>query len=856
MQHLRARLIVAVALATAGSALSEPIATSDKIVYEPLSEDARKLNRLAKYVGAPKREVHIALGSLRLTARVPTTCDAYDAVPIEFTLEGDPGNHDRVALEAVAFEEEARRRGRDLFDLAMPGNLKVKIEYLGSQTGVFDPQRVSRLTSESRHTVFPPYRLDPMVRSGRVKRGHYLFFKFRVTNTGDTILDPEGFGGWMAMPQVLAAAADGKPIVRATTINRYERHLKYLYPGESFEPWVSFHTPGSDPAHARTLPIGSFVVQYRLLYRWNTEYDWGVNMWGGRPWFALDVPIEVAEEAGEAGVETREVVLDDSKDRLCRYIRSFEEFMTSFKVYEAEELKSPQRGTMHLQVAPWSQQVVLKLIGNASGSIRTASVPVEVRSANLQIAANPDNPFVVQRGGRAEPAFCTQIMPAMRASTQLGPQPEVHLRQRLKEMMDCGVNVVCTDAGDWHIPEITNADAFVGDIQAETFKYCYDVITPEAGIPLFGWGLFPPKTANTPALGSFFLGRKLDVPFLEQAYTYSGRPEVDAAHPDFAAAYAGAILFNYRRWGDQWYRTSDGDVLIDVEDSWGWLRDDINVRYLLGPHAIRRFQTWVKNHYGTIQQVNRFWRTNYRDFSEIDPQKDQGNEGQVFDTDLSAIRPVYNIKEHIFHDWSLPTEEWDFFRTELRCEIYEDILAEVRKVIPRAQLNVRTEGAVIPVYWPEDSPRLHHRHFKLAQRRQALAPEVFRKRQVIRFHSDYTTIPYTELEWTLMLRRLRQQGVRGNYLPQFCTARDMVLNERWGRDCQMNYHLAVPKRAAMLHVLQAAYPVWRIMYEQGHCPGVLWEDYMCDGFVTETQKRELRLFREHLNKPGPASRPS
>ncbi|MGQ9650728.1 MAG: hypothetical protein ACUVXJ_11515 [Phycisphaerae bacterium] len=42
-----------------------------------------------------------------------------------------------------------------------------------------------------------------------------------------------------------------------------------------------------------------------------------------------------------------------------------------------------------------------------------------------------------------------------------------------------------------------------------------------------------------------------------------------------------------------------------------------------------------------------------------------------------------------------------------------------------------------------------------------------------------------------------------------------------------------------------------ITCEEGHCPGVLWEDYQCDGFVTETQKRELRSFREQLDKMKP-----
>jgi len=44
----------------------------------------------------------------------------------------------------------------------------------------------------------------------------------------------------------------------------------------------------------------------------------------------------------------------------------------------------------------------------------------------------------------------------------------------------------------------------------------------------------------------------------------------------------------------------------------------------------------------------------------------------------------------------------------------------------------------------------------------------------------------------------------------------------------------------------ALYPWFKATYEEGGIPGILWEDYQCDGFATETQKREMRIFRERL----------
>ena len=828
------------------------VAASSKLLYEPISAEARKLDRLEKYDAIEKRDVTIKLGSMSLEARVPVSCDAYDVVPIEYTLQGDVGSDDRVAIETVAFEGDARRRDRDLYDLALPGNMKLKIEYLGSQTGIFEPERVSRLAADSRHETFPPYRIEPFVRSGTVKRGNYLFFKFRITNVGDTILDAEGFGGWMAIPEAKREAGDGKKEYTTGTVNRYLRHCEYLYPGESFEQWVHYHGKGQDMAHARTLPLGAYKIRYRAAYRKNTEYNWIANMWAGPLWTGLEVPITIAENGANTPVETKPMEFEPANtDRMTRYIGSLEEFMTSFKVFERDELSSAQTGTIHLQVAPWTRHVVLKLIGNKPGRIKTAMVPVEVSSDNLAIRHKPDNPFVVEKGGRVEPAFCTQNMAAMRSTTQLGPEPEKHMRERLREMMDCGVNVICTTGGDWHQPQIYDPKAFVGDVHAETWKYYYDVIAPEAGMPVFGWGLFPPKTKNVLGLGQHYWGREFKVPFTGDHYAYTGKGDLDVGHPRYPLLMAGAILFNYKRWGHQWYKTSDGDVLIDVEDTWGWLRDDINVRYNLGKCAVRKFQRWAAKKYKTIDAVNEAWGTSYKRFREIDPQVNQGNEGEAYGVKLSHIAPVYTNKDNPFHDWMPAIDDWDTFRTELRCDVYEAILRHVRRKIPNAQINLRTEGGFIPATIPEDADVAHLRHSRYAQRRQALLSDVLKKRKVFKYHSDYTTIPYTESEWRFLLQRLREEGIRGNYLPQFCTARDMVLNDHWGRDFQINYNLDEPKRAIMMHVLQAAFPVWRIMYEEGHCPGVLWEDYGCDGFVTETQKRELRIFRAKLGEMKP-----
>jgi hypothetical protein len=84
--------------------------------------------------------------------------------------------------------------------------------------------------------------------------------------------------------------------------------------------------------------------------------------------------------------------------------------------------------------------------------------------------------------------------------------------------------------------------------------------------------------------------------------------------------------------------------------------------------------------------------------------------------------------------------------------------------------------------------------------------------------------------------------------------RDIAINAKYGTNYQVHYNLPEPRLGAMMHVLTAAYPWLRATYEEGGIPGMLWEDYQCDGFATETQKQELRLFTSHLRQATDGAR--
>jgi hypothetical protein len=76
---------------------------------------------------------------------------------------------------------------------------------------------------------------------------------------------------------------------------------------------------------------------------------------------------------------------------------------------------------------------------------------------------------------------------------------------------------------------------------------------------------------------------------------------------------------------------------------------------------------------------------------------------------------------------------------------------------------------------------------------------------------------------------------------------DIAIDRRYGSDYQVHFNLPEPRKGYMMHCLTALYPWFKATYEEGGIPGILWEDYQCDGFATETQKREMRIFRERLD---------
>jgi len=217
--------------------------------------------------------------------------------------------------------------------------------------------------------------------------------------------------------------------------------------------------------------------------------------------------------------------------------------------------------------------------------------------------------------------------------------------------------------------------------------------------------------------------------------------------------------------------------------------------------------------------------------------------------DFEYLGYEYLNRELPFHDWNAAINDLDAFRTAMRIKNYGDLLAEIQKVDPQTKMALRTEGGNIMVAGIDPTiDNDHYRHVFYSQRRNAIIAEDIINSGVFRSHSDYTTLPYTPSELRELIGVATRQGIQSMLLPQFDNMRDIVINPRYGDDSYtINYNATNKVYGAMVHVLSAVYPWWEATYDAGGVPGILWQDLQCDGFVTETQMKEMLYFKQKMD---------
>ncbi len=793
------------------------LAADSGLIYNPISREAEKTGTLNKYDGAEQLTATLETDGVTVTFSVPKNVTAYDAVPIEYTIT-NPKKKTKIHVEANAAQLAEKTGDNVYYDLNMPGTVDLEYEYLGYVAGYNNADVRAKIMADfndTQSTQYPHYKLSDLTRSSEVEAADCHWFKFKYTNIGNTILDGDGNGTFCFAP-ILYVKENGQWVQKATPENIYYRITDDLYPGESGEVWVTFKM---------VLPEGDLKIDMNNIVRTETSNpeSYGVKIWGGHTYSATTLEFTVKKDA--ALVEPKLTKKKAAKPSRNTWLHTYEEFMSSFDTW-LKFTEETVTSTMYVQPAPWSDSITLKLMIGNEDNLVSVTLPVVVESDSLKIEFNPDNEnYVILEDGTRFPAITAQSMADMRGNVQQGPDAAGNVINMLLDMQESGINLVTTTAAFEY--DMSGGTGISDNVDA--FWFSADVMR-ELGLTMEGAVTYPYESSGN-------INKAI---WIDHNRITALQGEGISNEKLLALANGIKSVYQFRRWGDNYWIGANDTIVLSVEDTRGWMRVDFNARYKMTDAQKNSFRIFLNEMYGSIEAVNEAWGTDYESFEAIDP--------EVGTTDDHGWRQYKNGNAP-FEEWSRATADLDTFRTYDRIQNYVDVINEIEATMPKTRLNLRTEGANWMVSVDPNTDNSHYRHVYYSQRRNAMIAEIMSKADVLYSHSDYTTLPYTPSEVAELTKASVESGIIPMLLPQFNRMRDIASNKKWGNDFTYEYNTTGDtKKGAYISTVCSVYTWYKATYENGGVPGILWQDHLCDGYATSTQMKEIAFFTQKLRE--------
>ena len=825
------------------------LASDNGLIYDPLSREAKKTGTLNKLDKAAKETKTVSGAGFNAEFKLPVKAAPYDMVPIDYKITKNGSLSYPVTVEATAFEEASRSK-TDTYDLAEPGNMDIDIQYQGYVKGTIKDNARNVMKADHSDTpaaAYPNYDTSELTRSGTVKSGELIWLKFSYKNTGNTILDIEGLGSFVIEPK-LSQLQGSQYIDIGGVYNEFVRELTYVYPGETREFWVNFKIDQEEGPEHYSLSEGSYQINFITYYRTENDYNADLNMWRGRIMQEATFKFEVKDTPAQTTPQPvmKKYTNGQGSRRQKSWLHYFEEFMTTFEKHNVDAGQSALEGRLWLQVAPWSEQIVLKIINPTTGAMSRIAVPITIDKNGVGVTYNPGNiNTVVDDEGYSWPTIYAQSMADMRTGIEISPYPEKTTLKELLDMKTCGVNVLNTQGAPWlydiHVYQGAGNPPGYVNFKGDSLRYMID-LSREMGfkmdsIAAYSYGRLTLAKSAKWATGQSFVIKS------------ASKVEADYADPNIPKASAKLYLWQRERFGSNYWHDANGIYNYTVEDCRGYLRYEMEPRYAVGSLSKKAFVEWLKNKYKTVEAVNAKWGTSYKTIEEIDPEK-----GQNYEDTFWGNWGEMKSNQYGFGEWGPAVIDFDEFRTDLRIKSYEECVALMREEQPGASMQMRTEGSnwAVPGLDPK-TDNAHYRTIIYTQLREAAIAEKLAGTDSIRSYADYPTLPLTPSE----VKEVTEKSVAANLIPmvmpQFNQMRDYAINDKYGRNFTTSINLKTAQKGALVRVLTAVFPWWKATYEAGGVPGILWEDLNCDGIVTETQQKEMKFFKEkmeqELNKP-------
>lgn len=801
------------------------------LVYNPISSEAKKTGNLNKYDNASKVSGTLEVDGITVEYSMPTDITAYDAVPITYTASGE--GDVPLYVEAVAFEEADRTNGNDYYDLNIPGIVDVDITFDGYVTASYNngyKPNLSGIRTDKQGTQYPSFDATELTRSGNIKAEDLTWMKFSYTNVGNTILDGDGNGTFCFQPLLYKKNSDGTWDKVCDTENLFERVYDYFYPGETGEMYVNFVN--------RTYTPGEYRIVINCLVRneRGSGPNWGATIWGG--YIASSSSFEfIVDNTGEV-TQPAEVIKDPlTPPSRNNWLGTYEEFMSSYQTIPY--CTSPVSRTMYIQPAPWTEEIVLKVMTGTNYNLSTVRIPVNVETDSIKVYLNEDNDnYVVEEDGTRTPVIAAQTMADMRSNVARGPDCATTIVNDLLDMKEAGINWLSTTIA-FGYDTGRNASSYAQDAN----KFMLDVARV-LGFSVEGYSSYPYANA---------VGFATSIGASISANT-SGWSD---ANLDIANAYCAN--YTYNRYGDLLWQAADGIIPITTEDTRGWMRIDIPVRYYHGSATELNFGQWLKSKYPTIKELNEAYGygADYINFESIRVSQEASNSADAnYGSGLT-----YDNQNLPFHDWTTAMTDFDLYRTVERANNYKNILDNLEtsvtskyqgSTLSNTKITLRTEGANWMVAGIDpDTTNSHYRHVYYSQRRCAMVAEIMQSSGTTFGHSDYTTLPYSPSEVYELTKMASEQGIVEFPLAQFNRMRDIAINPLYGTSLYTTeYNLTDDgmTKGAYISTCTALFPWFKAVYEGGGVPGILWQDYLCDGMATSTQYKEIKFYKEKIEE--------
>ncbi len=797
------------------------VTQDNKLSYTPLSNEATRLGQVSKYNKANSVTKTLRAGSTVVEYSIPTAATAYDAVPIAYKVYSTDGKNFPIHLEATAFEDPDRYTSASpqWLDANLPGKVAIEMAYEGYVNGTRNggtPVLNKDPDQDVQGTKYPSYSTTDLIKSGTIATASYCtWFKFTFKNTGNTILDGEGNSAFRFMPTLYKSNGAGGWTSLGGSPNVYYPMLDYVYPGESGEMWCMFNS-------AFTLQPGEYkIVISGCLRNEQDTFDFATNQVAGKTVTTSTFEFSVTKDGA---MTTPKAMTNTSVSSIKRnnWLGNFEEFMSSYTTMSrvGDSAENAREGVLYVQPAPWTKQIVLKVINGNSTQFACAHLPIDIETDSIKLNLNPYNPnWVLTEDGTREPMVITQMMPDMRGNVDRGPYCDLTVLNEIRNMKEAGVNA------------LTSTHAYTGD-----YTGLYDMVyfaldcARKMNFDYEGHCLYYYRGGN--AIGRVKASDStIDLGSGRDMFNLSGE---DAANGILAK-------WNLIRYGDFYvYNPITKVVPIAIEENYGWMTYNLQNRYgINNSYSDRLLYNWLQEAYDNdIDALNDKYGTDFDAFKEIKI-SDQGYSDGVA-TKLNGT--LYG------KTWTASTYELDLFRTAERMRYYKEMLKFLD--VENTQVYLRSENGIFLA--PGISPTTtnpHYRNIFYEQRYAAAIPEILAASGIVYGDSGYSHLPLNPSEVYELTRQAAKAGFNSAKTPGFAHGTDYVINDYVGTyDFSDLYNTGELQKGCAVNRNYSVFTYFKAMYEAGGTPGIMWMDYNCDLYVTSTQFKELQFFQEKVKE--------